>query len=336
MFLDFIRKNYLNLITSKKIDADISSFQCCTTTMTYTKKPGMIKSGLFNFQTDIILSAVLKVALLHSIGIYGIFTFNYLKNPMTTLWKITLHTLNIFFHIFKYVFLIGMYIISTFGISGGAHRFWTHKCFKAKLPLRILLLISRIFFSHIGWIMMKEHPEFIEKSKQIDLSDVLSDPVVVFGEKYCLPLQLLFGFVLPTIIPVYFWNDSWGRAIISQVFIRYMISLHSMWTINSIAHAWGTRPYNKNIKPADNNIVNYLTLGEGYHNYHHVFPWDYRSAEIGNTKMNYTTFFIEMFAKLGLAYDLKYPSANLIKKTALKISDRTHHILSEVSGSKSD
>lgn len=71
-------------------------------------------------------------------------------------------------------------------------------------------------------------------------------------------------------------------------------------------------------------------LGEGYHNFHHVFPWDYRSSGKGNNKLNYTTFFIDIFAKLGQAYDLKYPSAELIKNTVLKRGGGSHP-LSEVS-----
>ncbi|CAL1672393.1 unnamed protein product [Lasius platythorax] len=356
---------------------DTSISQCYTTTDMYTKedlindtenrknltksintdndatdeKPETMKSGLFNFKTDVIWYIALQLALLHGIGIYSTLTFNYLKNPMTTLW------------------IIGMYIISNLGVSAGAHRLWSHKCYKAKVPLRILLLICfsacaqntickwvknhrmhhkycdtsadphntqrGFFYTHIGWVMMKEDPKFTEKSKQLNLSDVMSDPVVVFGEKYFLPLQLFFGFILPTMLPVYLWNETWSRAIISQVFIRYMITLNSVWTINSIAHAWGTRPYNKNIKPADNNFVNYVTVGEGYHNYHHMFPWDYRSAETGNNRMNYTTFFIDIFAKLGLAYDLRYPSVDLIKNMILKTGDGTHPTLSEVPKPKS-
>ncbi|XP_072764154.1 acyl-CoA Delta-9 desaturase-like isoform X2 [Anoplolepis gracilipes] len=327
--------NVENLTENINTDIDITD-----------KKLEKMKLGCFNFKTDIIWYAVLQIALLHVIGIYSIFTFNYLENPMTTLW------------------IIGMYLISNFGASGGVHRFWSHKSYKAKLPLRILLLICfnasaqnaickwvknhrmhhkycdtdadphntqrGFFFTHIGWLMMKEHPEFIKKSKQLDLFDVMSDPVVAFDEKYSLLLQLFFGFILPTALPVYLWNEIWSRAIISQVFIRYMITLNSVWTINSIAHAWGTRSYDKNIKPADNNFVNYMTLGEGYHNYHHVFPWDYRSAETGNNRMNYTTFFINIFAKLGLAYDLRYPSADLIKNTVLNRGDGTHSMLSKV------
>ncbi|CAL1678263.1 unnamed protein product [Lasius platythorax] len=305
-----------------------------------------------NFRTDLIWYNVLLLALLHTIGIYGILTFNYLENPMTTLW------------------IICMYVISHLGVTAGAHRLWSHRSYKATLPLRIFLMICfsacaqnsiykwvknhrmhhkysdtntdphntqrGYFFTHIGWIMMKERPEYIEKSKQIDLSDVTSDAVVAFGEKYFLPLQFIFGFILPSMVPVYLWNDTWTRAIISQAFIRYILTLNAVWSVNSIAHAWGTRPYNKNIRPADNDFVNYVTTGEGYHNYHHEFPWDYKSAELGNNRMNYTSIFIDISAKLGLAYDLKCPSAELIKSIILNQGDGTHPMLSEVPRLKSD
>lgn len=45
--------------------------------------------------------------------------------------------------------------------------------------------------------------------------------------------------------------------------------------------------------------MGYLAYGEGWHNYHHVFPWDYKAAELGNYNGNFTTGFIDLFAKLG-------------------------------------
>lgn len=45
--------------------------------------------------------------------------------------------------------------------------------------------------------------------------------------------------------------------------------------------------------------------GEGWHNYHHVFPWDYKAAELGNYRANPTTLFIDFMARIGWAYDLK-------------------------------
>ena len=53
-------------------------------------------------------------------------------------------------------------------------------------------------------------------------------------------------------------------------------------------------------------IVSFLALGEGWHNYHHVFPWDYKTGEFGSYKLNVTTGFIDFCAKIGLAKNSKY------------------------------
>ena len=67
-----------------------------------------------------------------------------------------------------------------------------------------------------------------------------------------------------------------------------------------------------------------MTLGEGWHNYHHVFPWDYKTAELGNYRYNLTTGFIDFFAKLGWAYDLKTVSDEMIQKRANRTGDGTN------------
>lgn len=68
------------------------------------------------------------------------------------------------------------------------------------------------------------------------------------------------------------------------------------------------------INPSENITVALLSLGEGWHNYHHVFPWDYKAAELGDYKLNVTTAFIDFFAKIGWAYDLKTVSADTVRK----------------------
>lgn len=65
-------------------------------------------------------------------------------------------------------------------------------------------------------------------------------------------------------------------------------------------------------------------LGEGWHNYHHTFPWDYKAAEIGAYGTNLTTLLIDSFAKIGWAYDLKSPDKSLVKKIALNRGDGSH------------
>ena len=88
--------------------------------------------------------------------------------------------------------------------------------------------------------------------------------------------------------------------------------------------------YSRKINPAENLLVSFLALGEGWHNYHHTFPWDYKTAELCYY-MNPSTLFIDMFAYLGWAYDLKQPSADLVKRTIMNSGDGTHFKLSEVS-----
>ena len=74
----------------------------------------------------------------------------------------------------------------------------------------------------------------------------------------------------------------------------------------------------------ENKWVSFATLGEGWHNYHHTFPYDYRAAEIGGGRFNVTTNIIDLFAKIGWAYDLKAPSEELINATIAKRGDGSH------------
>lgn len=65
-------------------------------------------------------------------------------------------------------------------------------------------------------------------------------------------------------------------------------------------------------------------LGEGWHNYHHVFPWDYKAAELGNYRANLTTAFIDFFSYIGWAYDMKTVTNDMILKRAIRTGDGTH------------
>jgi len=78
------------------------------------------------------------------------------------------------------------------------------------------------------------------------------------------------------------------------------------------------------INPSENISVAILAFGEGWHNYHHVFPWDYKTAEFGKYSLNFTTAFIDFFAKIGWAYDLKTVSTDIIKKRVKRTGDGTH------------
>lgn len=68
-------------------------------------------------------------------------------------------------------------------------------------------------------------------------------------------------------------------------------------------------------------FVSSLAYGEGWHNYHHVFPWDYKAAELGNYRLNPTTAFLDFMAFIGQAYDLKTVSNDIVAKRVNRSGD---------------
>lgn len=80
---------------------------------------------------------------------------------------------------------------------------------------------------------------------------------------------------------------------------------------------------NRDIMPVENHIVSIFSNGEGYHNYHHSFPWDYKASEFG-VSSNFTTKFINFFAKIGWAFDLKTASEDVITKRIIRKGDGSH------------
>lgn len=97
----------------------------------------------------------------------------------------------------------------------------------------------------------------------------------------------------------------------------YKNYLNTNLAVENVAFAF------RNIMPSENMIVSMITGGEGWHNYHHVFPWDYRASELG-TKFNSTGKFIDFCASRGWAYDLKQPSYEMIMKVVARSGDGSH------------
>ena len=176
------------------------------------------------------------------------------------------------------------------------------------------------FFSHVGWLLSKKHPAVMVKGKSIDCSDILADPLVRFQRRHYLKLVALFAFVLPTLLAYYGWNESLITSFAICGVLKYLVTLHATWLVNSAAHMWGNKPYDKHIGPSENNFVTVGAIGEGFHNYHHTFPFDYAASEYG-IKINLTTLFIDSMAKIGWAYDRKTVSQEIIRQRKLRTGD---------------
>ncbi|KAJ0175629.1 hypothetical protein K1T71_008788 [Dendrolimus kikuchii] len=248
--------------------------------------------------------------------------------------------------------------LSGFGVTGGVHRYWCHRSYKAKWPLQVILLLCYsvagqntiyqwvrdhrvhhkfsettadphdanrgFFFSHVGWLMMKKHPDVLKAGRKIDMSDITSDPLVRFHTKYFYVFKICLCFLIPSLIPRLLWEETWKMSIYSQTFVRYMLSLNCTWAVNSFAHLWGNKPYDRHIMPVENKGVSIVAMGEGWHNYHHTFPWDYKAAELG-VPHNTTTILLDFFSQIGWAYDLKTASPLLIKEVIKNRGDLNKH-----------
>lgn len=133
--------------------------------------------------------------------------------------------------------------------------------------------------------------------------------------------MVLLCFIMPTVVPVYVWRESFANAYFICTALRYIISLNFTWCVNSIAHMWGSRPYDVRINPAENAFVTMVTMGEGFHNYHHTFPHDYSTSEY-RWFLNWSTMFIDLFAVLGQAYDRKKIPKELVEQRRRRTGDK--------------
>ncbi|KAI9839271.1 MAG: stearoyl-CoA 9-desaturase [Sarea resinae] len=229
----------------------------------------------------------------------------------------------------------------------GYHRLWAHTSYKATLPLQIFLAAvgggavegsirwwSRdhrahhrytdtekdpysvrkgLIYSHIGWMIMKQNPKRIGRT---DITDLNEDPLVVWQHRHYLKVVITMGLVFPMMVCGLGWNDWFGGFIYAGI-LRIFVVQQATFCINSLAHWIGEQPFDDRNSPRDHVLTAFFTLGEGYHNFHHEFPSDYRNA-IRWFQYDPTKWCIWAWKQVGLAYDLKQFRQNEIDKGRLQ------------------
>lgn len=291
------------------------------------------------YKWDIVWTNVIILGVLHLAALYGLYLSTNMKFA-TILWS-------------KCVLLL-----STFGLAGGSHRLWSHKAFKANFKYQAMVLMLNsityqnsiyvwcrdhrmhhtytdtdadphnskrgFFFSHVGWLLVRKHKMLIEKGPTIDVSDLKANKLVMLQHKYYYYFVLLFGVAIPMFIPVYFWGEKIMYTFFYCVAYRYILGVNSVWCINSLAHMSGNKPFDKNMSPTESWLTSIVCFGEGFHNYHHTFPWDYKVSEFGGDVRNATTAFIDLFAWIGWVTDRKYASKQMVESRCQRTGDGTH------------
>lgn len=164
-------------------------------------------------------------------------------------------------------------------------------------------------YAHIGWMLVKENRERIGSA---NISDLTADWMIRVQHRFYPLFAIFMAVVLPTLVAHYGWNDAHGGYFIAGV-ARLVFVHHSTFFVNSLAHYAGDATYTDSHTARNSIITALLTIGEGYHNFHHEFPADYRNG-VEWWQYDPTKWFIRTCAFLGLAYDLRrFPSNEIVK-----------------------
>ena len=252
------------------------------------------------------------------------------------------------------------FLAAGLSITGGYHRLFSHKTYRAAWPLRLFYLLfgaagvqnsvinwssdhrrhhadtdhdedpynarKGFWWSHVGWVLFKDRLRNLDNA-----GDLFKDPLVAFQHKYYVPLAVLMVAVVPATIGLA-WGDPLG-AFLWAGMIRLVFQYHSTFSINSLAHMFGRKPYNKAISARDNGIVALITLGEGYHNFHHQFPGDYRNG-VRAWHFDPTKWIVKTFSWVGITRDLRKVSQQTIDRAKLQTNNAIAQANSAIADAK--
>jgi stearoyl-CoA desaturase (delta-9 desaturase) len=248
---------------------------------------------------------------------------------------------------------LAFYIPSGLGITVGYHRLFTHSSFKANRPLRIALaiagslaiegpvirwvadhrrhhafsdkegdphspwrygesvpaLLKGLGFAHIGWMFDVEHT-----NREKFTPDLLRDRDIARVDRL-FPLWAAISLLAPAVLGgLITW--SWAGALSAFFWaslVRIFVLHHVTWSINSICHAIGERPFAARDKSANFWPLAILSFGESWHNMHHADPTSARHGVLRG-QIDESARVIWLFEKLGWATDVRWPKPERLEK----------------------
>lgn len=243
-------------------------------------------------------------------------------------------------------------------ITGGFHRLWAHKAYEAHWTLRLWFALwgagalqnsilvwasdhrrhhrhvddndrdpysagRGLWFSHMGW-MLREYDTNEEDFS--NAADLQRDPIVAWQHKHYIAITTFMNAGLPLLLGLAL-GDVIGTVLLVGL-LRLVLNHHVTFFINSLAHYWGTRPYTEENSARDNGFLAFLTYGEGYHNFHHIFQGDYRNG-IRWYQWDPTKWMIATCSRLGLAKNLKRVPNFRIQRAMLDMQFKRAQALAE-------
>jgi len=241
-----------------------------------------------------------------------------------------------------------MYLATGFGITIGYHRLFTHKSFKTSKFMTATLailgsmavegpvihwvashrkhhqhsdkeddphsphvhgtglwsMIRGAYHAHVGWIFRQNMKGLARYSVDLRQDKLIRTISRLF------PLWVLVGLLIPAALGGLL-TLSWTGVLLGFIWgglVRVFLVHHVTWSINSVCHIWGSRPFNCHDESRNNAIFGVLGLGEGWHNNHHAFPTSARHG-LRWWQVDFSYMIIWGMSKVGLASDVRIPSA---------------------------
>jgi stearoyl-CoA desaturase (delta-9 desaturase) len=234
---------------------------------------------------------------------------------------------------------VAFYALTVAGITVGYHRLFTHRAFRAATPVKVLLGIlgsmaaqgpvifwvvehrkhhrssdqagdphsphpKGFLHAHLSW-MIDGHFDFVEWTK-LGRDLILDRHAAWINQTY--PYWLALGIAMPSAIGYGITGSARGaiEGALWGGFVRILLVHHATWSVNSICHLFGGRRYATPDESRNNALVALVTLGEGWHNNHHAFPY---SARQGLTpfELDPSWWIIRGLHLVGAASDVRLP-----------------------------
>ena len=202
--------------------------------------------------------------------------------------------------------LFAFYVLATgFSITVGYHRLFAHRSFQASRLFTFLNLLfgaaafeqsalmwasqhrdhhryvdtpldpysikKGFWYAHIGWILF-----WHQETDYSNVRDLEADPLIAHQHRYYILWAIASGILLPLLIGAA--TGHFLGALVLSVAARLTFVHHSTFCINSVCHTFGKATYDIDSTARDHWLVALITNGEGYHNFHHRFPSDYRNG----------------------------------------------------------
>jgi stearoyl-CoA desaturase (delta-9 desaturase) len=164
-------------------------------------------------------------------------------------------------------------------------------------------ILSGLWHAHTGWMFDRE-----KTNLRKFVPDLIADPMMRKIDRY-FPALVLTSVFLPAFLGLAI-TGTWRGFLTGLVWgglARIFFLHHVTWSINSICHFYGKRPYDSPDHSTNNWALALVSFGEGWHNSHHAFPTSYKHG-LELWQFDPSAWLIKGLEKFGLVWNIKRPT----------------------------